>query len=182
MKLLKLSQRNTRGRGEHNDDWEWKPGNTGKPFISTLFTVIYIFFFIQGMVHLLLFMCFFFSHLLSSVLSFAPIISSFSFSFTSSSTPMHSFLLLSTAFPVSVSLQSYLSLLLYVSITPSLSSPFFSPFPFLLLFLYTLSHTSFLTVVPTLLCMFSFSQLKMCLQILYKTKCCFCALRRKVIL
>uniref|UniRef100_A0A8D8SWQ8 Uncharacterized protein n=1 Tax=Cacopsylla melanoneura TaxID=428564 RepID=A0A8D8SWQ8_9HEMI len=44
MKLLKLSQRNTRGRGEHNDDWEWKPGNTGKPFISTLFTVIYIFF------------------------------------------------------------------------------------------------------------------------------------------
>uniref|UniRef100_A0A8D8QKW6 Uncharacterized protein n=1 Tax=Cacopsylla melanoneura TaxID=428564 RepID=A0A8D8QKW6_9HEMI len=137
------------------------------------------FFFIQGMVHLLLFMCFFFSHLLSSLLSFAPIISSFSFSFTSSSTPMHSFLLLSTAFPVSVSLQSYLSLLLYVSITPSLSSPFFSPFPFLLLFLYTLSHTSFLTVVPTLLCMFSFSQLKMCLQILYKTKCCFCATTKK---
>uniref|UniRef100_A0A8D8QLL1 Uncharacterized protein n=1 Tax=Cacopsylla melanoneura TaxID=428564 RepID=A0A8D8QLL1_9HEMI len=150
--------------------------------LSVHYLLLFTFFFHPGNGSPTAVYVFLFPLLLSSVLSFAPIISSFSFSFTSSSTPMHSFLLLSTAFPVSVSLQSYLSLLLYVSITPSLSSPFFSPFPFLLLFLYTLSHTSFLTVVPTLLCMFSFSQLKMCLQILYKTKCCFCALRRKVIL
>uniref|UniRef100_A0A8D8T147 Uncharacterized protein n=1 Tax=Cacopsylla melanoneura TaxID=428564 RepID=A0A8D8T147_9HEMI len=139
MKLLKLSQRNTlEGEGNIMMIGNGNLATQGN-LLSVHYLLLFTFFFHPGNGSPTAVYVFLFPLLLSSVLSFAPMTSSFSFSFTSSSpAPMHSFLLLSTAFPVSVSLQSYLSLLLYVSITPSLSSPFFSPFPFLLLYLLLL--------------------------------------------